>query len=267
MRGIMENEKIIRNIPENIKREVRQRCGFGCVICGSPIYEYEHMTEWSIVKVHIADDITLLCPDHHAEKTKGLLPIEFVRKHNLNPYNIKEGKSKSKQLYYYGESCSFIIAGNKFNMKTHRDFPSVLVPIVIDGVPLIGFNMYKGQLFLNANIYDENNKMILKIVNNHLEYSIGVWDITFISNRLTIRQAQRNISLKIKFKVPNIVIIDQAILYYNGSKVIAKKDKIIVGEEGGNKFIGNIFNNIPIGFSIGEESFKNVLVGVRLPIL
>ncbi len=28
-------------IPEAMKREVRQRCGFGCLICGLTLYEYE----------------------------------------------------------------------------------------------------------------------------------------------------------------------------------------------------------------------------------
>ena len=31
-----------RTIPEGVKREVRQRCGFGCVICGLGFYDYEH---------------------------------------------------------------------------------------------------------------------------------------------------------------------------------------------------------------------------------
>jgi len=32
-----------RNIPLPIQREVRQRCGFGCVICGTLLYEYDHI--------------------------------------------------------------------------------------------------------------------------------------------------------------------------------------------------------------------------------
>jgi hypothetical protein len=74
-------------IPYEIKREVRQRCGFGCVICGSPLYEYEHMEGWAVVHRHVAEEITLLCDKHHSERTKGLLPKEDVVKANNNPYN------------------------------------------------------------------------------------------------------------------------------------------------------------------------------------
>ena len=32
-----------REIPADVKRAVRQACGYGCVICGSAIIEYEHV--------------------------------------------------------------------------------------------------------------------------------------------------------------------------------------------------------------------------------
>ena len=63
-----------RNIPLPVQREIRQRCGFGCVICGMPLYEYEHMEEWAVVQRHVADEITLLCDQHHREKTAGCFP-------------------------------------------------------------------------------------------------------------------------------------------------------------------------------------------------
>jgi len=55
-------------ISDPIKREVRQRCGFGCVICGVPIYDYEHMVPHTEVQEHLANNVTLLCPTHHREK-------------------------------------------------------------------------------------------------------------------------------------------------------------------------------------------------------
>ncbi|MGU5889575.1 hypothetical protein, partial [Aeromonas hydrophila] len=85
-----------RNIPLPIQREVRQRCGFGCVICGMPLYEYEHMEEWANVKRHVAEEITLLCDQHHREKTGGLLPKEVVRDANKNPFNLRKGVSQGE---------------------------------------------------------------------------------------------------------------------------------------------------------------------------
>ena len=52
-----------------LKREVRQRCGFGCVICGYPIYEYDHILGWAKVKRHLTMKITILCDQHTKAKT------------------------------------------------------------------------------------------------------------------------------------------------------------------------------------------------------
>lgn len=45
-----------RDIPEAVKRQVRQRDGFGCIICGSAIIEYEHFEpEFHAAKFHSVD--------------------------------------------------------------------------------------------------------------------------------------------------------------------------------------------------------------------
>lgn len=59
------------NIPAKLKRKVRQRCGFGRIICGLPIYEYDHIVEYSKTKHHNEGELTLLCPTHHSMKTKN----------------------------------------------------------------------------------------------------------------------------------------------------------------------------------------------------
>jgi 5-methylcytosine-specific restriction endonuclease McrA len=75
-RGIVEVVANDRDkIPRKTKLRVRQRCGFGCVICGHPIYQIDHMVDHAVVQEHKAANLTLLCPRHHDEKTKGLLPL------------------------------------------------------------------------------------------------------------------------------------------------------------------------------------------------
>jgi trigger factor len=80
-------------IPASTKRIVRQRCGFGCVFCGLPLYEYDHMGGYSPAVGHDPDEITLLCPDHHSQKTRGLLTEADVRRANASPVNIREGRT------------------------------------------------------------------------------------------------------------------------------------------------------------------------------
>lgn len=51
-----------RYVPSDVRRIVRQRCGFGCVICGLSLYDYEHFAPYfKDAKSHDPDGITLLC--------------------------------------------------------------------------------------------------------------------------------------------------------------------------------------------------------------
>lgn len=137
-----------RNIPLPIQREVRQRCGFGCVICGLPLYEYEHMRGWAKVKTHIADEITLLCDKHHKERTNGLLPIEAVTEANTKPHNLKKGISKPYDLHFSAREAEIILGSNRF-FAEYRGYGTILVPLIIDGIPIIGFILGDDHLLLN----------------------------------------------------------------------------------------------------------------------
>jgi hypothetical protein len=98
-----------RNIPLSIQHEVRRRCGYGCVICGIPLYEYEHMLGWANVQRHVAEEITLLCDQHHRESTGGLLPIEAVREANSNPFNLRAGVSKTLRPPFFWQPLRSLI--------------------------------------------------------------------------------------------------------------------------------------------------------------
>ena len=109
----MKNDhELSREIPSEIKREVRKRCGFGCVVCGSAIYEYEHFDpEFKDAKEHIADGIALLCPTDHRRKEKKLLSREKYLEAIANPKAFETNKA-----YTDWEDADFaptIFIGNK----------------------------------------------------------------------------------------------------------------------------------------------------------
>ncbi len=197
-----------RNIPLPIQREVRQRCGFGCVICGLPLYEYEHMKGWANVHRHIADEITLLCDKHHKERTNGLLPIQAVIDANVSPHNLKEGVSKPYDLHFSAQEAEIVLGGNTFYAE-YKGYQTVIIPLLIDGIAIIGFVLEENHLLLNLVIFDEFNQLILHIGNNQMYYSVGVWDIQFVGKILTIREEQRKILVEIKFQPPNKVVIER----------------------------------------------------------
>lgn len=216
-----------RNIPLPIQREVRQRCGFGCVICGMPLYEYEHMEEWALVRRHVADEITLLCDHHHREKTNGLLPKEVVRKANENPFNLHEGISKPYLLHFAGDEAIVEIGGNTFSCKD-QGYGTAMIPISVDGTPLIGLILADGHFLLNLVIFNEYNSPVLHIKNNQLIFKPVAWDIQLVGTVLTVRENHRKILIEIEFCPPNKVIFKRGRFLRNGVEILVRPTNILI---------------------------------------
>lgn len=216
-----------RNIPLPIQREVRQRCGFGCVICGMPLYEYEHMEEWALVRRHVADEITLLCDHHHREKTNGLLPKEVVRKANKDPFNLREGISKPYLLHFSGDEAIVEIGGNTFSCKD-QGYGTAMMPISVDGTPLIGLILADGHFLLNLVIFNEYNAPVLHIKNNQLIFKPVAWDIQLVGTVLTVRENHRKILIEIEFCPPNKVIFKRGRFLRNGVEILVRPTNILI---------------------------------------
>lgn len=201
-------------IPPKIKREVRQRCGFGCVICGSPLIQYDHMIEYNVVKKHEASNLTLLCPSHHAEKTAGNLPLFVVLEADKNPNNLRTGVTNKRVLYYSGDEVKIILGNTDFILKD-EGLGNFLVLINLFDKPLINVTIKENEILLNIILYDDKGNIVLAIVDNELVVSTSSWDIEFVGTRLTIRAKANNIFIEIKFITPNIVHFIRGKIYSN----------------------------------------------------
>lgn len=228
----MDEPVTSRNIPLPIQREVRQRCGFGCVICGMPLYEYEHMEEWAQVHRHVAEEITLLCDQHHREKTNGFLPKEAVRAANANPYNLRSGTSKPYSLHFSGTEATVEIGGNLFTCQDHGH-GTEMIPLLIDNTPLVGIILSDGHFLLNVVIFDECNVPVLHIRNNQLIYSTDPWDIQLVGTTLTLREKAGKILIEFVFLPPNKVQVVRGRFLRNGVEVLVRPDNILITNNSG----------------------------------
>ena len=147
-----------------MQREIRQRCGFGCVVCGLPLYDYDHLRGWANVHDHVASEITPLCDRHHREKGAGLLTAAAVETANQNPHNLRGGVSKPYDLHYSGDECEVTIGGNSFS-ATNAEYGTVLLPVSVHDTPLLAFVLGDGHLMLCLNLFDEYNQLVLQIKN------------------------------------------------------------------------------------------------------
>lgn len=208
------------------------------------------MLEWAEVQRHVAEEITLLCRQHHGEKTNRLLPKEVVTAANKNPYNKQAGVSKQHLLYYSGQTVRLRVADSCFEFD---DLPDgvLFAPLVIDGLPLVGFRIEKGELLLNFIAFNELNKPIIRIVDNELVYDTTQWDIEWVAQTLTIREGRGRILLELVFSPPSEIIIRKGRLLRNGIELLVGRNYIF--NTNNSNFFGAISTfNCFIGFAVGE---------------
>ena len=248
-------------IPPEIKRAVRERCGYGCVLCGAQPYDYDHMVEYEIVKCHEAENLTLLCKHHHGEKTLKNLPRERIEQANQAPYNLSSGKTKYRLLYYAGNSVEVHIGGNTFKYSGMED-GFRFIPLQIDGQEIIAFSYEAGNLLLSFVSFDRLNQKVVEIIDNEITHSTFVWDAEWSANKLTLREGNGRFLLRLLFQTPNIIKIDKGFFHLNSTDLLLDKEALFVAN---NKTLlgGNMAENCTIGLNISgfgpyPETWKEI---------
>jgi hypothetical protein len=179
-----------RDIPNAVKRVLRQEAGFGCCICGHPFIEYHHIVPFAAEGSHNPEDMMALCPIHHHQCTVQALSVEAQREAKTSPFNRMRGfadgqlVSSSRIIAVEAGSNQFVGSGFKF---------------VVDEEPLLSLRTDEaGRLLLSVNLYGPDDELLLVISDN--EWISGdplPWDIEYGYNVLTLRRAERRVSLDI----------------------------------------------------------------------
>lgn len=213
------NNRTGRTIPEPVRRLVRKKCGFGCVICGCPIYNYDHIEEFSVVKEHDPENIALLCPTCHMKKGK-LITKDMIRK-----AMVSESAPRTSPDYIPPQNYSLDIGGNIVENFVGGcvfqiwDFGHV--DIVFDDVPLI-----------SAVINDSAGQNALVIEKNLYTFSSQVWDIEYVGKTITFRNGPRDVfcSITIDPEVPRITFRANLVLS-NGVRIQINDDGIYANKK------------------------------------
>jgi hypothetical protein len=150
---------LTRPIPADVKRQVRQRCGYGCVICAKAPYDYDHFDpEFKDAQSHDADGITLLCAEHHDLKKRSLLTNAQVASCNAAPKAQAVGHAFGRYITIGGTVPKFVL-GSSYAHNTP-------VLLEVNGEPVIWASppIEPGAPFsFNAVLRDEHGRTILEI--------------------------------------------------------------------------------------------------------
>lgn len=182
-----------RDIPAAVAREVRQRCGFGCVVCGHAIYQYEHLEPpFPEAREHDPAGIVLLCGGCHDRRTRGFLSRESVIAAAAEP--------KAKQTGYSFGPFDLGTGPLEVQLGPCR---IIRTPVLVDAfdTPLLRIDPpeTEGAPFrLSARMFNSNGDEILRIVENEWQISQGNWDVEVVGCRIILRRGMGDITLRLR---------------------------------------------------------------------
>lgn len=242
---------LTRTISDVIKREVRKRCGFGCVRCGLAYFDYEHFDpDFKDAKEHCAAGITLLCMQCNQKRARGTLSVETVSAANRAPRCLDRGFA-SESFDFSAEVIEIKVGG-----VTITNCPTL---IEINGTALLSICEPEepGAPFrLSGMFADNTGETTLKIVDNVWSAGAANWDVECVGPLVTIRNGPRLISLILRQEPPKRLVVERIEMTYEGAHLRGSKDILEVSYDGKNWMELQLCNIDGCGVGISINNIK-----------
>jgi len=248
---------LVRKIPSSIRRQVRQRDGFGCINCGSAFYQYDHFNpDYQFARSHEVEGIWLLCPGCHARKTSGHLSLETL----LSKFSSPECKRSG---FSWGP---FDVSGQHPKIELGPALLSETETLFRinkqDLFSILKSEVLGGPFRINALFTDSRSQPVLRIVENEWQSSCDNWDVEVIGPRIIVRQGPGNIALAIRSEPPSKLVIERLHMHFGGFSIIVReKQPIEITSTHGQQLIFSEFNAVGCATAI-EVDKSRVRIGV-----
>jgi hypothetical protein len=209
---------------EPARRALRQACGFGCVICGSALYEYAHVDPpFKDARRHDIERMALLCSSHHDALDKWhRVSKREVMEHRANPAAKRDGFARD---LLSGSVDEFILTiGDIFFCDCHH-------VLRIDGSDILRIDRPEvsgGPYRVSGIFCDADGALVANIVENEVTYRSATWDVELEGPKMTLRSAPGKISL-VLITIPDKGLrIERMDMSWCGVRVVANDERLVV---------------------------------------
>jgi hypothetical protein len=194
------------------------------VICRALIYDYEHIRpEFVDAQEHDPEHICLLCPNHHAEVTRGRLSKQQVR----NAYEGIQRSSKVRPPMYRAQLTGSLNLGLGNALFDHM--PPEAAVLRYDGEDVLKVGYVSDEIFggsrpsISGIVCNEIGGEVLKFVDNELIIIHDRVDVKFHGTKLRVYDERQKLVLEITFKPPDGIHIDR--LRFRYGDIVCEMDR------------------------------------------
>lgn len=225
-----------RYIPADVALEIRRRSKFGCVVCRSAVYQYEHIDpEFADAEEHSPEHICLLCGGCHDRVTRGRLSKESILDH-YNKIQLEENADKASEKLDFSEKNLTIEIGT-----ARFETPTSVIQINGENILALAPPEEGGKVpRLSGIFYDSNGNESFRISENVWEGPIEAWDIETIGQRTTIKCERERIAVSFEVNPPREIKLLHLDMLKDNCRIICNNDQLMVGQtvKGVEAFIG-----------------------------
>jgi len=197
-----------RAIPEDIKRQIRQESGFGCVCCGLAIATYEHIEPtFRDAQEHDPSKMAYLCGSCHDRVTRGIWSKQKVMVVRSEPWCIKNHR---------GHDSFDISAPNPVIWVGPNEIVNINKILSIDDHVILAIDPPEqagAPYAISGEFFDDSGNLLFKIEKNEWVGSIESWDVETVGRTITIRKGPGNIALRITALPPDGIMIERADMF------------------------------------------------------
>ena len=221
-----------RHIPAEVKREVRSRCKFGCVICRCGLYQYEHIEPpFEEARIHDPDKICCLCGSCHDSVTRGQHSKSSVASAYRKIQNPSHKVQAPKGPLDFNSGTAELQFGNLLYS------PAVNVIFRYHGMDVIRVDPsnVEGQPgTISAIFTDDDGKETLRLQQNEWIGSLENWDIEITGRRIRIRRHGKHLCLVLRLDPPGKIVIEHLDMRFGDAHLLVNEKIYAVGKVSGS---------------------------------
>lgn len=217
-----------RHIPQFLKREIRQRSKFGCVICRNGLVVYEHIAPpFAEATEHNPDHICCLCSSCHDLVTRGQYSKELVvsKYAEISSARPDQVPCPIVPMDFHDGSAQLSIGG--FNFE--ESLPTILRYHEHSLISVTPSDGKSGPGKIEAVFTDEKGRIILELRDQEWIGSVDAWDIESTGNRLRVSGGPGCTSLDLRFNPPGKVEVEKLDMRLGNFHFLASNKSWAVG--------------------------------------
>jgi hypothetical protein len=156
-----------------------------------PVYEYDHVEDYAVVLAHDPENLALLCPNHHQDKTSGRLSKESIVDARRSPHNTTKAETTPYSIERTKTLRVFVGSNEIYALP-----PSDCSVVWINGESFVSVHWEGGSFTYSVRVTDETGGMLLRIDRGALVVATDVWDYRYEGRTVSIRGAPGRILLE-----------------------------------------------------------------------